>query len=173
MSTSPDSNDEANHEERPGARLVEVPGVPRYEGDEREHGVAGDEGARAQQVDGAHLAQPVGQQAKQRREDHLAEGVGRHHEAVHGQGCRGIQLGLVKVRKRALILFFSNEPVSMIKRRSYPLQVGLQTSVYNGASQCQNEHCNMVDVEGPNPRIHLCKSVLFTFFSSPRMIPRN
>ena len=90
--TSADSNDEANHEQRPNARLVDASPVPRHEGDEREHGVPGDEGSRTQQIDGADLAQLVGHQTKQRREDHLAEGVRRHDEAVHGQSGGGIQL---------------------------------------------------------------------------------
>ena len=62
--TSPDSNHETNQEERPGARVLRPQGVLRYQGDKREHGVASDECACAQEVDGAHLAQLVGQQAK-------------------------------------------------------------------------------------------------------------
>ena len=50
-----------------------------------------------------------------------------------------------------------------ILKGAYPLEVRLETGVYNGASKCQKEHGKMMDVERPNPGIHFCTSTLFTF----------
>ena len=83
--TNPNSNNKTNNEERPGARVLHAQGILWHQRDKREHGVAGNECACAKEVDGAHLAQLVSQQAQQQREDHLAEGIGCHHEAIHGQ----------------------------------------------------------------------------------------